>query len=105
GSCVPRHIMSVELAPHCWNDTSFADPEYVMDFRSPNAFCALAITVFASCATALPPRKARHIAITAIFLNTGSPYLMSSVNGFYPNSAGKHSRFRLALKIGIITAR
>ena len=23
--------MSVELAPHCWNATSLADPEYVTD--------------------------------------------------------------------------
>src|SRR3974390_1675195 len=74
GSCVPRHIMSAELAPHCWNATSFADPEYVMDFRSPNAFCASAITVFASCATALPPRNATQIAATASFGNTASPF-------------------------------
>src|SRR5277367_4365554 len=72
GSCVLLHIMSVELAPHCWNATSLADPEYVMDFRSPNAFCALAITVFASCAMALPHRNARQIA-TLDFLNTASP--------------------------------
>src|SRR5580658_4599312 len=73
GSCVPLHIMSVELAPHCWNATSFADPEYVMDFRSPIAFCALAITVFASCAMALPPRNAKQITPTLSFLNIASP--------------------------------
>jgi hypothetical protein len=49
---VPRHIMSAALAAHWWNATSFADPEYVMDFKSPNAFCASSIAVFASCATA-----------------------------------------------------
>ena len=67
--------MSAALAPHCWNATSFADPEYVMDFRSPNAFCALAITVFASCAIALPHRNARQIATTASFFNTASPLM------------------------------
>src|ERR1700691_5140129 len=66
--------MSRALAPHCWNATSFADPEYVMDFKSPNAFCALAITVFASCAMALAHRNARQITTSAIFLNTASPY-------------------------------
>src|ERR1044071_7353254 len=44
-----------------------------MDFTSPNAFCALAITVFASCARALPHRDARQIAPTLSFLNTASP--------------------------------
>src|SRR5580658_169068 len=73
GSCVPLHIMSAALAPHCWNATSFADPEYVMDFKSPNAFWALAITVFASCAMALPPRNATQIATTVSFFNTASP--------------------------------
>jgi hypothetical protein len=43
-----------------------------MDFKSPNAFCALAITVFASCAKALPPRDAMQIATTASFF-TASP--------------------------------
>src|SRR5215468_9376834 len=62
--------MSAALAPHCWKATSFADPEYVMDLRSPNAFCAFAITVFASCAMALPHRSARQFATPAILLNT-----------------------------------
>src|ERR1700678_807970 len=74
GSCVPRQVMSAALAPHCWKATSFADPEYVMDFTSPNAFCALAITVFASCAIAPTHRDARQNATTASFLNTASPY-------------------------------
>src|ERR1700679_4009089 len=73
GSWVPRQTMSVELAPHCWNATSFADPEYVMDFTSPSAFCALAITVLASCAMALPHTNARRIAATEILLDTASP--------------------------------
>src|SRR5580658_709049 len=73
GSCVPLQFMSAALAPHCWNATSFADPEYVMDFGSPKAFCALAITVFASCAMALPHRNAAQIAATEIFLSTASP--------------------------------
>src|SRR6266536_2970165 len=64
--------MSAALAPHCWNATSFADPEYVMDFTSPNAFCALAITVFASCAMTLPHRNARQITATVSFFNTDS---------------------------------
>src|SRR5579862_785616 len=75
GSCVPRHVMSAALAPHCWNATSFADPEYVIDFTSPNAFCALAIVVFASWPMAIPLRNPRHIANTAIFLNTVSPLI------------------------------
>src|SRR5438132_4103914 len=65
--------MSDALDPHCWKATSFADPEYVMDFKSPNAFCALAITVFASCAMAFPHRNARQMAITASFFDTVSP--------------------------------
>src|SRR5438552_15065158 len=65
--------MSTALDPHCWKATSLADPEYVMDFRSPNAFCALAITVFASCAMAFPHRYARHIATTASFFTTATP--------------------------------
>src|SRR5438477_7794720 len=74
GSCVPLQFKSAELAPHCWNATSFADPEYVMDLTSPNAFCALAITVFASWAIALPHRNARP-ATTASFFNTASPLI------------------------------
>src|SRR4030095_3915866 len=73
GSCIPRQFMSVALAPHCWNDTSLADPEYEMDFRSPIAFCAVAITVFASCAIAFPHRNATQIATTLSFFNTASP--------------------------------
>jgi hypothetical protein len=46
----------------------------VMDFKSPDAFCALAITVFASCATAFPHRTVRQIATTVSFFNTASPY-------------------------------
>src|SRR4051812_7039678 len=65
--------MSVELAPHCWNATSFADPEYVMDFTSPRAFCALAMTAFASCAIAFPHRHAMPIAAQASFLTTVIP--------------------------------
>jgi hypothetical protein len=66
------------LAPHCWNATSFADPEYVIEFRSPNAFCALAITVFASCAMAFPLRNAMQIATTAsFFITTDSSFTKS----------------------------
>ena len=53
-----------------------------MDFRSPNAFCALAITVFASCAMALPHRNARQIAATASFFNTASPLYQRRVAGY-----------------------
>ena len=70
GSCVLRQCMSVELAPHCWNDTSLAVPEYVMDFRSPMAFCAAAMTAVASCAMAFPHREVRQIAMTESFFNT-----------------------------------
>src|ERR1700685_3436498 len=66
--------MLAALAPHCWNATSFAEPEYVMDFTSPKAVCALAITVLASCASAIPQRNARQTLIKTNFLNTASPY-------------------------------
>src|SRR3989454_10136993 len=77
GSWVPLQIMSAALDPHCWKATSLADPEYVMDFRSPNAFCALAITVFASCAMAFPHRNARQIATTATFFTAIPPFMQS----------------------------
>src|SRR5438132_11582088 len=67
--------MSDALDPHCWKATSFADPEYVMDFTSPNAFCALAITVFASCAIAFPHRYARQIATRASLFTIATPPL------------------------------
>src|SRR2546430_6702732 len=70
--------MSAALAPHCWKATFLADPEYVMDFTSPNAFCALAITVFASCAIAFPHRYARQNAITASFFTTAAPLRQST---------------------------
>src|SRR5215472_11246445 len=44
-----------------------------MDFRSPMAFWALAITVWASCAMALAHRNASPLAVTTSFLNTASP--------------------------------
>src|SRR6185369_7453956 len=75
GSCVPRQFISALLAPHCWNATSFADPEYVMDLTSPNAFWALAMTVLASCAIAFPANIttwARPSARRASFLTTDS---------------------------------
>src|SRR5207247_2259188 len=56
-----------------WNATSLAVPEYVMDFRSPSAFCALAITVFASCALAVAHGNVRQIAITERVFDTASP--------------------------------
>src|SRR5712671_2602729 len=41
-----------------------------MDFTSPSAFCALAITSLASCALAFPVRQARPIASTANFFTS-----------------------------------
>src|SRR2546421_6305151 len=76
--------MSAAFEPHCWNATSLAAPEYVMDFRSPNASCALATTVFASCAIAFPHRHARQIATTASFFTTATP----------PLRRAKQTRFR-----------
>jgi hypothetical protein len=67
GSWVPRQVMSAAFDPHCWNATSFADPEYVIDLGSPNFFWAVAMTVFASCAIAFPPKDARQIATKASF--------------------------------------
>src|SRR5262245_299934 len=67
--------MSAALAPHCWNATSFAVPEYVMDLGSPNAFWAFAITAFASCAAAFPFRYARQIANRASLFTTAIPPL------------------------------
>src|SRR4026208_296734 len=46
-----------------------------MDLGSPNAFCALAITDFASCAAAFPTKYARQIATRASRFNTASPPL------------------------------
>src|SRR5215470_6426047 len=74
GSCVPWQTIWVELAPHCWNATSFAVPEYVMDFTSPSAFWALAMTVLTSCAIASPHTNASTIAARASFLNTDPSY-------------------------------
>src|SRR3979490_506771 len=71
--------MSAALDPHCWNATSFADPEYVMDLGSPNAFCALAITVFESCAIAFPHRYARQIATRASLFTTATPPLWGAL--------------------------
>jgi hypothetical protein len=65
--------MSVELAPHCWNATSLAAPEYVIAFTSPRAFWALAMTVLASCARAVPDTHARLRAMTESFFNTAFP--------------------------------
>src|SRR5438128_874747 len=45
-----------------------------MDFTSPSAFCASAITVLASCAIALPHRNARQTALTKVFLTTKPPW-------------------------------
>src|SRR4051812_13699379 len=44
-----------------------------MDLTSPSAFCAFAITVFASCARALPHTSAAPSATIENFLNTASP--------------------------------
>src|ERR1700674_4151846 len=97
GSCVPLQIISAAFDPHCWNATSFADPEYVMDFKSPNAFCALATTVFASCAMALAHRNARQITTTVSFFSTASPLIDTWLLGrthpswiFYIHSVSSH---------------
>src|SRR5262245_56012614 len=114
GLCVPLHIMSVELAPHCWNATSFADPEYVTDFTSPTAFCALAITVFASCAIALPHRHATQTAITTSFFTTANSPLwnlgdylemaLSECGLYYSTSSRSAARRHPALWISSFTA-
>ena len=48
-------------------------PEKVIDLGSPSAFCALAITVFASCAIAVPPRNPRQTTSRASFFTTATP--------------------------------
>src|SRR4030095_3883132 len=73
GSCMPWQLGCAAFAPHCWNATSLADPAYVMDATSPSAFCALAMTVLASCAHAEPDRHAKQTAIVASFFSTASP--------------------------------
>src|SRR5688572_27668517 len=65
--------MAAALAPHCWNDTSLAEPEYVIEVGLPKAFCAAAMTALASCAIAIPLEYARQIAARASFFNTTSP--------------------------------
>src|SRR5207302_9410928 len=88
GSWVALQIMSAALAPHCWKATSFAVPEYMMDFRSPSAFCPLAMTVFASCAIALPHRNATQIATTASFFIRANPPLTRDRNVSLPYNFG-----------------
>src|SRR5262245_22427104 len=44
-----------------------------MDFTSPSAFWALAMTVFASCACAVPDTNARQMAVNTSFLATAIP--------------------------------
>jgi hypothetical protein len=61
------------LAPHCWNATSLAEPEYVIDVGAPNAFFALAMTAFASCAHALLPSAATQSVTNANFFTTTTP--------------------------------
>src|SRR4029453_7439809 len=94
GSWVPLQIMSAALAPHCWNATSFAVPEYVMDLGSPNAFCAFAMTVFASCPAAFPLRYARQIANRASLFTTATPPLITSHQrqGFVPRDCNRDRR-------------
>src|SRR5687768_13948036 len=44
-----------------------------MDLGSPSAFCALAMTVFASCAIAVPHRQATQVATSTRFFTTAAP--------------------------------
>src|SRR5689334_24789624 len=46
-----------------------------MDFTSPSAFCAFAMTVLASCALAIPLRNPRLTTATESFVNTASPLI------------------------------
>src|SRR5690606_2765435 len=55
------------FAPHCWNETSRAEPEYVIDRTLPSALCAFAMTVLASCAIAIPARDDAQSAASASF--------------------------------------
>ena len=54
-----------------------------MDFGSPNAFCAPAITVFASCAIAFPVGYARQIATSASLFTTATPPLRPGTKRHY----------------------
>src|SRR5580765_6780863 len=94
--------MSVLLAPHCWNDTSFADPEYVMDFTSPSAFWALAMTALASCAVAFPLSHARPIAIKTSFLTTEPPYNGCGLYSEEPSSANRPARLTKIFRSGLL---
>src|SRR3989304_1612403 len=115
GSCIPRQFIAVALAPHCWNETSFADPEYVMDWGLPNAFCALATTVLVSCAIALPHRNAKQIATRGSFFTTVAPPYMRcrrrpcfgnrpamplTKRRLYSDGQGAGGRFRLGAAAG-----
>jgi len=73
GSCVPWQMTSAAFAPHCWNATSRAEPEYVTAFGLPNAFWAFAITVFASCANAFAHNSIVPSAASTSFLFTVVP--------------------------------
>src|SRR5690606_23189333 len=61
--------------PHCWNATSRAEPEYVMDCTLPKARRAFSMTVAASCAAAIPHRDVAQSAASAnLFTMCRSPF-------------------------------
>ncbi len=51
-----------------------------MDSGSPSAFCALAMTVFASCANALPQRQVVPTTASTSFVTTAFSPALRSVN-------------------------
>src|ERR1700683_1305394 len=72
-----------------------------MDFTSPRAFCASAITVLASCASALPQRNASPTLIKASFLNTGPPYEPA----YEPGCQAKRTVLSILYRLGLLSCR
>src|SRR3977135_1935180 len=62
----------------CPNPPAFPEPEYWIEFTSPMAFCAFWITVFASCADAIPaPSASNNTSIIQILLAIIPPAVVS----------------------------
>src|SRR6267378_5489570 len=62
----------------CPNPPAFPAPEYWIEFTSPMAFCAFWMTVFASCADAIPaPSASNNTSIIHILLAIIPPAVVS----------------------------
>src|SRR5690606_29346735 len=90
------------FAPHCWNETSRAEPEYVIDRTLPSALCAFAMTVLASCAIAIPARDdAQSAASASFFTIVISPFPRVWESRTRPDSICATSLARGAAKVAV----